>query len=87
MDQSSAHEQRRSCNALIMMQLQSNGDITVCTGAPSVGNVKDAPIREIWENRPHFWEQGCCLEKRCSETELLQIDPAASLKAASAWKR
>lgn len=83
----SAHEQRRSCNALIMMQLQSNGDITVCTGAPSVGNVKDAPIREIWENRPHFWEQGCCLEKRCSETELLQIDPAASLKAASAWKR
>lgn len=83
----SAHEKRRSCNALITLQLQSNGDITVCTGVPPVGNIKNTPIREIWESRPHFWEQGCCLEKRCSENELLHIDPAASLKAASAWKR
>jgi MoaA/NifB/PqqE/SkfB family radical SAM enzyme len=83
----SAHEQRRSCNALITLQFQSNGDVTVCTGVPPVGNVKETPIREIWENRPHFWEQGCCLERRCSEAELTQIDPAASLKAASAWKR
>jgi MoaA/NifB/PqqE/SkfB family radical SAM enzyme len=83
----SAHEKRRSCNALITLQLQSNGDVTVCTGVPPVGNVKETPIRQIWENRPRFWEQGCCLEKRCSVEELRHIEPAASFKAASAWKR
>lgn len=75
----SAHEKRRSCNALTTLQLQSNGDVTVCTGVPPVGNFREKPIREIWEERPHFWEAGCCIDKRCSEAELQQIKPAASL--------
>lgn len=68
----SAHEKRRSCNALTTLQIQSNGDVTVCTGTPPVGNFRQKPIREIWESRPQFWRAGCCLEKRCSEAELRQ---------------
>jgi MoaA/NifB/PqqE/SkfB family radical SAM enzyme len=82
-----AHEAKRSCAALLQLQLQANGDVTVCTGVPPVGNVKTAPIRPIWEARPHFWESGCCLERRCSTTELETIVPAESLAAASNWKR
>ena len=64
-----SHERRQNCAALTTLQLQANGDVTVCNGAPRVGNVKHAPIREIWEKRPRYWEQGCCLEKRRSEAE------------------
>ncbi len=83
----SAHEKRRSCNALTTLQLQSNGDVTVCTGVPPVGNFRENPIREIWENRTRFWEEGCCLDKRCSTAELQQIEPATSLTASSSWNR
>lgn len=83
----SAHEARRSCNALTTLQLQATGDVTVCTGVPPVGNVKQMPIREIWERRPRFWEQSCCLEKRCSTAELHTIVTAPSLTAASTWKK
>jgi MoaA/NifB/PqqE/SkfB family radical SAM enzyme len=83
----SAHEAKRSCTALLHMQFQANGDVTVCTGVPPVGNVKQAPIREIWERRPHFWESGCCLERRCTEPELQTIVPSESLTAASTWKK
>jgi MoaA/NifB/PqqE/SkfB family radical SAM enzyme len=83
----SAHERKRSCNALITLQVQSSGDVTVCTGAPPVGNIRETSIRDIWETRPHLWEQGCCLERRCSEEELLRIEPAASLTASDAWTR
>jgi len=75
----SAHEARRSCSALTNLQFQANGDVTVCTGTPPIGNVKTQPIREILKNRPHVWEQGCCLERRCSTSELETIQPAASL--------
>ncbi len=77
----SAHEKHRSCNALTTLQLQSNGDVTVCTGVKPVGNFREKPIREIWENRPRFWEEGCCLETRCSPAELQQIKAAGSLTA------
>ncbi|MEO5924509.1 MAG: radical SAM protein [Bryobacteraceae bacterium] len=83
----SAHEKRRSCNALTTLQVQSNGDISVCTGVPPVGNFREKPIREIWESRPHFWESGCCLETRCSPAELKQIIPAGSLTASDSWKQ
>ena len=83
----SAHEKRRSCAALTTLQLQSNGDVTVCTGVQPVGNFREKPIREIWEARPHFWEQGCCLETRCSDVELQQIKPAASLTASNSWHK
>jgi iron-sulfur cluster protein len=83
----SAHERKRSCNALTTLQVQANGDVTVCTGAPTVGNVRQSPIRELWEQRPRLWKQGCCLERRCSPSELQTIVPAASLTAADSWKR
>jgi len=41
--------------------------------------VKNTPIRDMWESRPHFWESGCCLERRCSTTELLNIEAVAFL--------
>lgn len=83
----SAHERKRACNALTTLQLQANGDVTVCTGVPPVGNVKSKSIREIWETRQHFWENGCCLERRCSKAELLNIEASPSLTAASSWKQ
>ena len=64
-----SHERRQTCAALTTLQLQANGDVTVCNGVPSVGNIKNRPLREIWEQRPRYWEQGCCLEKRRSSAE------------------
>jgi MoaA/NifB/PqqE/SkfB family radical SAM enzyme len=65
----SAHERRQYCAALGMLQIQANGDVLVCSGAPPVGNIKSAPIRSIWENRPHWWEHGCCRESHCADGE------------------
>jgi MoaA/NifB/PqqE/SkfB family radical SAM enzyme len=64
-----SHERRQDCAALTMLQLQANGEVTVCNGAPRVGNIKDRPIREVWETRPRYWEKGCCLERRRSDAE------------------
>ena len=69
-----AHEARRSCTALVHMQFQANGDVVACSGVPPIGNIKRTPIREIWKNRPRYWESGCCLEKRCSQAELATLD-------------
>jgi len=65
----SAHERRQQCTALTTLQIQANGDVTVCVGLPSVGNITTAPIRQIWETRPRVWEGGCCLSERCPDTE------------------
>ena len=59
-----AHEKKLSCSALTMLQIQANGDVTTCASMPSIGNIKDHPIREIWSTRPRWWESGCCLAKR-----------------------
>jgi len=60
-----AHEKKPVCCALTNVQLESNGDVTICSRRPPIGNVKDKPFRQIWENRPRHWETGCCLiEKR-----------------------
>jgi len=83
----SAHEARRSCNALTTLQLQSNGDVTVCTGAAPVGNIREKSIRDIWETRPRLWERGCCLEHRMTDAELHNIELASSLTAADSWDR
>ena len=56
-----AHVKKPLCAALTMLQFQSNGGVTICNFHPPVGNIKDAPIRQIWEQRPRFWELGCCL--------------------------
>ncbi|HAF23721.1 MAG TPA: hypothetical protein DCK93_12580 [Blastocatellia bacterium] len=64
----SAHEPRQACSALTMLQFQANGDVIVCNAQPAIGNIKSAPIREIWQNRPRWWEGGCCLERRLNES-------------------
>jgi MoaA/NifB/PqqE/SkfB family radical SAM enzyme len=64
-----AHEKKLSCCALIMLQIQANGDVTTCCSMPSVGNVKERPIREIWSTRPRWWESGCCLAERLKVVE------------------
>lgn len=73
-----AHEHRILCSALNMLQLQANGNVTVCNGSPPVGNIKDRPIRDIWEQRPQLWEQGCCLERRLTSREKDMLSPADS---------
>lgn len=60
----SAHERRQLCSALTMLQFQANGDVVVCNAQPAIGNIKTLPIRDIWRNRPRWWEDGCCLEQR-----------------------
>jgi len=65
----SAHEARQVCSALTMLQLQANGDVVVCNAQPPIGNIKSSPIREIWQNRQRWWEDGCCLERRLSEAQ------------------
>lgn len=59
-----AHEERLSCSALTMIQIQANGDVTVCTAMEPVGNIKLKSVRVIWEERPQWWRAGCCLERR-----------------------
>lgn len=64
-----AHEHRILCSALTMLQFQSNGDVTTCTYQEPVGNIKHAPLREIWDNRPHWWKSECCLYSRLTPAE------------------
>jgi len=75
-----AHEHRPLCSALNMLQIQANGDVTTCTNQKPVGNIKTTAVREIWENRPHWWESGCCLERRLTEAEreAVSLRPVAS---------
>ena len=71
-----AHERRAPCAALTMLQVQANGDVVDCARCAPVGNIRQAPIREIWKHRPHVWESNCCLMTRCSELEKETIFPA-----------
>lgn len=59
-----AHEKVLSCSALIMLQVQANGDVTTCAAMNTVGNIRERRIREIWSSRPQWWKSGCCLERR-----------------------
>jgi len=63
-------DQARFCAALTTLQFQANGDVTVCSSVPPVGNIKQMPIRQIWKQRPQFWVEGCCIPKRCAPAEL-----------------
>jgi MoaA/NifB/PqqE/SkfB family radical SAM enzyme len=58
-----------TCNALTGLQLQANGDVTLCHSRAPVGNIRTARIRELWEGRPRWWESGCCLTERMTERE------------------
>jgi MoaA/NifB/PqqE/SkfB family radical SAM enzyme len=64
-----AHDHARLCAALSLVQIQSNGDVRVCSAADPVGNIKQAGIRDIWENRPQWWKGGCCMERRVAPEE------------------
>jgi MoaA/NifB/PqqE/SkfB family radical SAM enzyme len=80
-----AHEQRRQCSALGLIQVQSNGDVRVCASAPPVGNIKNDSLRKIWESRPRWWEGGCCLERRLTEVEKrgLETQPRSGLSGST----
>jgi MoaA/NifB/PqqE/SkfB family radical SAM enzyme len=56
-----AEQKRPLCAALTMLQFQSNGDVTICSHRPPAGNIKDAPVRQIWQRRTRYWEGRCCL--------------------------
>jgi len=64
-----AHERRMLCAALTGLQVSPNGDVQTCTAMPSIGNVGRQGIQEIWESRPQWWEEGCCLVHRCTPAE------------------
>jgi len=63
----SAHESVSLCSALTMLQIQADGGVTTCTFQSVIGNVLEKRISEIWEYRPQWWVQGCCLERRVSD--------------------
>jgi MoaA/NifB/PqqE/SkfB family radical SAM enzyme len=66
----SAHELKQFCSALTMLQLEATGDAVVCNSQPAVGNIKNSSIRQIWQNRPRWWEGGCCLEQRSQDSTI-----------------
>jgi len=59
-----AHERELHCSAATMLQVQANGDVTICTAKPPIGNIRSRSIREIWRRRPRWWQSGCCLQER-----------------------
>jgi MoaA/NifB/PqqE/SkfB family radical SAM enzyme len=59
-----AHEGRMVCSGIDNLQIHANGDVKTCLTQPPAGNICREPIRSIWENRPRWWQNGCCLEKR-----------------------
>jgi MoaA/NifB/PqqE/SkfB family radical SAM enzyme len=71
----SGHEGQPLCCAMTTMQLEPNGDVGTCFRMPPVGNIKSAPIREIWKNRPRWWEGGCCrMQPAASGAPAQQVD-------------
>jgi MoaA/NifB/PqqE/SkfB family radical SAM enzyme len=64
-----ANEEKALCAALSLLQVHSNGDVRVCASAPPIGNIKEASVRDIWYQRPTWWESGCCLENRLTLEE------------------
>lgn len=82
----SAHERRAVCTALTFMQIQPNGDVMSCCSSPVIGNLNSTSIREIWSKRPHWWENGCCLERRCGEAEKEHLHLVSSIAGAGEMK-
>jgi MoaA/NifB/PqqE/SkfB family radical SAM enzyme len=61
-----SHEERPLCAAVGMLQVEPNGDVTICSRRPPVGNVGERPVREIWKARPRWWQgEGCGIESFC----------------------
>jgi len=74
-----ATERKQFCTALDMLQIQSNGDVTVCTSKPPIGNIRSQSIRTIWAQRSPWWHSGCCREEKPdengTEARLVQLTP------------
>jgi MoaA/NifB/PqqE/SkfB family radical SAM enzyme len=64
----SAHEAQLLCAASTNLQIQANGDVRPCTSKEPIGNIKSKSIREIWQARPRWWQQGCCLHERVNDS-------------------
>ena len=64
-----AHEKKGMCCAVTNVQINPNGDVLSCHGMPPIGNIRKQAIRKIWADRPHWWEGGCCLERRLGRAE------------------
>jgi MoaA/NifB/PqqE/SkfB family radical SAM enzyme len=62
------------CSALTTLQIQANGDVKACWKMEPIGSIKTAAIRTIWEQRPRYWESGCCLPGRMAEAEKAQLE-------------
>lgn len=71
-----AQQKRPLCAALTMLQFQSNGDVTICSHRPPVGNIKDAPIRQIWQRRTRYWERQCCFAGEAVDSPLAPLPQA-----------
>lgn len=76
-----AHERKALCSALTMLQIQANGDITLCSSMAPVGNIKEGSIQSFWESRPRWWEEGCCLETRSIDSPSLPSGARLTLDA------
>ncbi len=64
----SAHETQLLCSAMTTLQIQANGDVRPCTSKEPIGNIRSQSIREIWELRPRWWQEGCCLHERIGDS-------------------
>jgi MoaA/NifB/PqqE/SkfB family radical SAM enzyme len=84
-----AHMRKVPCWALTTLQLQANGDVTVCSNRPPIGNVRTTPIREIWKQRSCVWERGCCLhsEAGAAAVPLVELSASPTTKAAGESSR
>jgi MoaA/NifB/PqqE/SkfB family radical SAM enzyme len=70
-----ADHDRPLCSALTDLQIQANGDVKTCWVHDPIGNIKAAPIRQLWRDRPHRWESGCCMQRgvSCQETNAVDL--------------
>jgi MoaA/NifB/PqqE/SkfB family radical SAM enzyme len=61
-----SHEDQPLCAAVSMLQIEPDGDVTICSRRSPVGNICDRPISDIWKSRPHWWRgDGCGIEFFC----------------------
>jgi MoaA/NifB/PqqE/SkfB family radical SAM enzyme len=75
-----AHVRRVPCCAMTTLQFQANGDVTVCSNRPPIGNIRTSPIRQLWKRRSWVWADGCCLAAG-SETGVEPLAPRSASEA------